>query len=236
MKLTTLVHLVRVLPALAGLLGVQALPACSQSAGAPTVPGASPPEASQGDSSAPTHIAIPAQLKAEPPPPTPVERIRAAPSLEAALKVAKPAFDDTFDSTSDGAKLFATWAVDNLRWSQLSNLEETKYALVMKDPDEERGKRLCGRGLLVEIQAERTAHGKVHHGGIALGYAKVLRFYAVGSTGKLVARKNARFCGVVVGKQSYRNSAGGTAHGLMLVGIFDLPANRDDLPSPKGTR
>lgn len=132
---------------------------------------------------------------------------------------------DTFNESSPGALLLAVWSAKNLKWSELQKLPSTKYSLVMKDPDEERGKLMCARGRVIEIQAEKTETGKVFTGGLFAG-TKIVRFIAVGSSGDLVAKSWAGICGVVIGKQSYQNSMGGTAHAVFLVGMFGLPENK----------
>ena len=57
------------------------------------------------------------------------------------------------------------------------------------------------------------------------GYSDIYRFLAVKSTGNITDESSAKFCGVVIGKMDYANSAGGVAHAIQLVGMFDLPEN-----------
>jgi len=97
-----------------------------------------------------------------------------------------------------------------------------------KDADAERGAHRCVRGRIVEIYAEKTDLGMFYTGGMTDRRYRVYRFIAVGDTGDLVARSRARFCGIVTGRMSYANAAGGTTSAVQLVGIFDLPANRAD--------
>ena len=113
-----------------------------------------------------------------------------------------------------------------MKWSELSQVPATKYGLVMKDPDRERGKRLCIQGSIIEIHAENSGYGKLFHGGIWSDGGNIYRFIAVGSSGELVERSRASFCGVVIGKQDYSNSAGGMTHAVFLVGMFGLPENK----------
>jgi len=149
----------------------------------------------------------------------------AAGSLTEAISVAKPHMTDTFNEMSSGAVLLGAWAIKGLKWSELQKLPSTKHSLVMKDPDEERGKLMCARGTVIEIQAVKTPQGKIFTGGLFSG-AHIIRFIAVGSSGELVARSRTGFCGIVVGKQSYANSVGGSAHAVFLVGMFSLPENK----------
>jgi hypothetical protein len=146
-------------------------------------------------------------------------------TLAEAVALVKPAMNDTFNEVSKGAIVLAAWSIKNMTWSELNKLPPTKHSLVMKDPDEERGKLLCGRGMIIELAAEKTEIGKVHNGGMFVN-SNVYRFIAIGSTGELVAQNWAGFCGVVIGKQSYQNSMGGTAHAVFLVGMFSLPENK----------
>lgn len=152
--------------------------------------------------------------------------IISANTLTDAIKIVKPAMTDTFNDMSPGAASLATWSISHLKWSELNELPATRYALVMKDSDEERGKKLCATGIIVEVASEKTEQGKVYHGGLFDEDRHVYRFTAVGSTGELVAQSQARFCGVVIGREDYSNSAGGTAHAVYLVGMFDLPENK----------
>lgn len=128
---------------------------------------------------------------------------------------------------SKGAAKLIIWGTDNLKWSELQEIPVAKYAMVMKDPESQRGKRICTSGQLVEIEVDNAIPGKkIYHGGIFDESGHLYRFVAIGSTGELVARSRARFCGIVTGQQHYQNSAGGVAHAVHLVGMFDLPENK----------
>ncbi|MCW5792032.1 MAG: hypothetical protein KIT72_16570 [Polyangiaceae bacterium] len=85
-----------------------------------------------------------------PPPPamTPAEIIQKMETLEDAIALAKPAMADTESAVSIGAVLLGAWSIDKLSWNALNALPKTEHKLVMKDPDEERGKVLCTRGQL----------------------------------------------------------------------------------------
>lgn len=148
-------------------------------------------------------------------------------TLAEAIEEAKPLMSDEFNKTSDGALLFALWAVQKMAWVDAAPpKDETTIALVMKDPDEARGKRLCAPGSLIEIQIQKTELGKMFEGLLRTGAYNIVRFIAVGSTGSLVKSSPARFCGVVIGKWDYTNSGGGTGHAVQVVGMFDLPENK----------
>lgn len=110
------------------------------------------------------------QEEREPPPPTPFERIQAAPNLRAAFAIAKPEMVDPRDDEGKGTLLFLAWAARSMVWSDVGVAQdESSYALVMKDADEERGKRMCVPGNLIQISVEKADAGKVHIGREARG-------------------------------------------------------------------
>jgi len=118
------------------------------------------------------------------------------------------------------------WSASRLTWVELMGVAETKRGLVMKDPDAERGKRLCVSGSIVEIRVDRSDGDTLYFGGLVSPSLEVLRFIAVRSTGGLIEDSPARFCGVVTGLQSYLASNGSVLHAVFAVGMFDLPENR----------
>jgi hypothetical protein len=95
-----------------------------------------------------------------------------------------------------------------------------------KDSDAARGKRMCVRGQLIQIQKEKVGDGGLFTGLLLANYSDIYSFIAVGSTGELVSNSNARLCGVAIGNYEYSNSAGGKGHAISIVGMFDLPENR----------
>lgn len=152
-------------------------------------------------------------------------------TLGGAIKLAKPAMDDTANEDSAGFAQLGIWGMKNMRWVQLEVPEnETSVALVQKDPDEARGKRLCAPGTIVQIELQKTAMGKGFIGLFMTDGGNLLRFFVVGSTGTLVGQSHGRICGVVTGKYDYSNSAGGVGHAVAVVGMFDLPENRNGAP------
>jgi hypothetical protein len=130
------------------------------------------------------------------------QRIAAAPSLPDALALAKPI------STT----LVARYAVAKLRFAEV-DAEETNLALVEKDFKAELGKRMCASGEIRRIERADMDNRKVFVGELMTKEQDRVTFLAVGTTGELVKRSTARFCGVVTDK-------------LQLVGMFDLPENR----------
>ena len=141
--------------------------------------------------------------------------------------------NDLPDKHSAGTMLLTAWAARRMRWSDVAvEKDETTYALVQKDTNEERGKRLCASGSIIEIEAVEAADNrKMHRGLLMTSASKVLSFIAVASTGSLADESEARICGVVTGKFDYTKSAGGTGHAIDMVGMFDLPENH-----PRGVK
>jgi len=156
-------------------------------------------------------------------------------SLGEAVAAIKPLMGDEINDVSAGAVALAMWSDSNLNWSDFKNMSQSKYALIMKDSDTERGKLLCAVGSIIEIQSEKLDGHKFYMGGIADDYGRIYRFIAVHSTGDLVAQSEGKFCGVVIGKQSYSNSIGGVAHAVFLVGMFALPENKKDIRPISGS-
>jgi len=101
--------------------------------------------------------------------------------------------------------------------------------MVMKDSNSQRGSRICTGGRVIEISVDNTVPGgKVFLGGMYNDAGQLYRFVAVRSTGEIVANSRAKFCGIVTGQQHYANSVGGIAHAVHLVGMFDLPENKNN--------
>lgn len=170
---------------------------------------------------------VPAAPPVASPSAMPVKEIQMADSLAAAVAVAKPWMTDPFMAMSPGAHLLAAWGADRMAWADVAvQKNETSFALVRKDPDEARGRRMCVAGQIVQISVLRSEAGKMYDGVIVMPGDDLYRFIAVRSTGELLADHRARFCGVVIGAYDYRNSVGGTDHAVQLVGMFDLPENR----------
>ena len=146
-------------------------------------------------------------------------------TLADAIAVAKPSMTDESEKLSSGAVMLGRWSMNHMEWKELNALPDTKRALVMKDADEQRGKKICISGNVIEIGAENVDGKKVYIGGMYTGSMDVYRFIAVKSTGEIAEKSRAKFCGVVIGRFDYANSAGGVAHAVQLVGMFDLPEN-----------
>lgn len=146
-----------------------------------------------------------------------------------AAGLVREALGDSHNDYPAGVPLLALWAGFQLDWSELQKVPKTSVVLVAKDSESEVGKRICVRGRILEIAAERLDGTKVFVGGLSMPGFDILRFIAVRSSGKLVKRSPARFCGIVTGRYSYSNVSGGMTKSLMAVGLFDLPENREPL-------
>lgn len=147
-------------------------------------------------------------------------------TLADAIENAKPRMTDEFDAFPAAAGVLAYWMQNNAtKIGDIKNVELTKRGRILKDSYNERGKRLCVSGNVVEIQVDRSGGFPAYHAGIMNNNGDVTRVLAVGSTGDLVADSNATFCGIVIGKVGFTNAMGGTTSAPYLIGMFDLPEN-----------
>ncbi|MBA2540914.1 MAG: hypothetical protein H0V17_14840 [Deltaproteobacteria bacterium] len=138
-------------------------------------------------------------------------------NLAAAIAVAKPKLTDTRDAPSEGTKLLLRWAAARMRWADVAVAKnETSLEQVEKDPMPQVGKRLCIVGPLAKIEKQTVDGIEIHVARIAIANGDAIEIYAIGSTGTLVKRKPAKFCGVVTG----RYDAGGPP-ATFAVGMFD---------------
>ncbi len=147
-------------------------------------------------------------------------------TLNEAIEAVKPIMTDETNSLSEGAIALALWGNEKMKWKDLQEIPSSKFSLVQKDSDEERGKKICTSGSIVEISAEKTEMGKFYSGGLYGSDGNIYRFLAVGTSGDLVGRSQAKLCGIVIGKQDYSGSNSNTVHAVFLVGMFDLPGNK----------
>jgi hypothetical protein len=161
------------------------------------------------------------------PEPSPMEELVQKQTLAEAVDYLKPQMTDTFNSFPEAAGYLALWWHKNgSKWNDLKDFEDAKFGKVLKDPDTERGKRICTFGSIIEIAADKSAGFTVYHAGIMDRNYKNMRVLAVGSTGEIIAQSTAKFCGIVIGKVGFENAAGGTTEAVYAVGLFDLPENR----------
>ena len=156
-----------------------------------------------------------------------VEQLLSINTLPDVIEMVKPTMSDEFDSLPAAAGVLAFW-MDNkhTKIGDIKILDSSTRGKILKDSYNERGKKLCVSGSIVEIQVDRSSGFTAYHAGIVNNYVDATRLLAIGSTGELVANSNATFCGVVIGKIGFNNAAGGTTNAPYLVGMFDLPENR----------
>lgn len=101
---------------------------------------------------------------------------------------------------------------DKLVWSDVERGGETTLPLIQKDPERERGRKLCVTGTVDTIEKTTIDNRPVHAGTLRTTDGESVQFIAVGSTRSVIARFAGRLCGVASGKS--------------IVGLFDLPENR----------
>lgn len=151
-------------------------------------------------------------------------------SFDEAVSFAKPFMIPKFGETSQGAQLLAIWSVSHdISWSDVSitpGKSMTSFSKVMKDQSEELGKHMCVAGFLIQIEVKHLSNSKVADGLLMDEAERLYSFSALGSSGDLVAKSSAKFCGVVTGRFDYSNSGGGAGHAVELVGMFDLKENK----------
>lgn len=175
---------------------------------------------------APPVIQTTAPIKSEPvkKEPTLADVLVQQEGLSNAIAVMRPHFTDSYSDIPKTALMFWEWSDVKMTWKDLMKIEETQSSLVMKDSQSTRGKRICARGMVVQIF--KHPEQPMFHGTFNFAYSKFLRFLAAKSTGNLVENSPARFCGIVVGTHSYPNVSGGETQGILAVGMFDLPENK----------
>ncbi len=118
---------------------------------------------------------------------------------------------------SEGSKQLARWMAKRGKWADVSvTKSETSIELVEKDAAAQRGKRLCIAGTLERIEKQTVAGVELHEARVVTAQKDAVEVYAVGSTGALVKRTPAKFCGVVTGAQRE-----GKAIVTFAVGMFD---------------
>lgn len=169
----------------------------------------------------PSPVVIP-----EPPQKTAFDVVREQKTLSDTLAIVIPLMEDTFDKQSMGSILLTVWSSENLKWSDVNVISnETSFARVKKDSNEERAKKLCLTGRIIQIARQNSSFGKIYSG-LIMANGNLYNFAAVNSTGDLEDGSIAKYCGIVTGTYDYKNSGGGTGHAVDIVGMFDLPENR----------
>jgi len=156
-----------------------------------------------------------------------VQRAASASTLTEAYAAVAMLMGETLNDVSPGAMALAMWADARGNGADfILPQDETSSKMVRKDIDLARGKRMCVRGFIVEIERQKGTTNPVYAGLLMAEGRDAHHFFAVGSTGELVAQSRARFCGVVTGIYSFANVSGGQTQSIQMVGMFDLPENR----------
>jgi hypothetical protein len=158
--------------------------------------------------------------------PSVTEQLFALRNVEQAITLLRPRFTDTYGPLDEEGTQFSVWAADYLTLESLQAVDETRHAFVMKDSESERGRRICSSGTVVQISVSRDSGRSIATGLLITSGGDLLSFAAVGSTSDILPKSPARLCGVVIGKNDYPNSGGGTGHSVFVVGMFDLPQNK----------
>jgi hypothetical protein len=82
-------------------------------------------------------------------------------SLKDAIEVARPRMENTVSRLDVGSALLTLWASKKMTWDAIQSLPETSPLQFRKDPEAERGKRLCMSGVISSIRAEKTLAGRL---------------------------------------------------------------------------
>ncbi len=155
------------------------------------------------------------------------QQIELLDSVDRAIAFARPDMSDTVDTESPGTTLLARWAAKKMKLADVALAkDETSFDAIAKNAGAERGKRMCVKGPIANIEVAHTEGGDVGNGSLLGGGKHVAYFKAVGDRGDLAAKKGARFCGVVIGNHDYKNASGAVSHAVAIVGMFDLAASK----------
>ncbi len=168
---------------------------------------------------APTTTHVPPTPEEAPPTAPPVPKnILDVKSFPESIAFALPRMTDDRNAPNAGAKLLARYGAAKLQWSDVVIAKnETSLELAEKAPPQAWGKRLCASGTLARIEKQTVDGTELHSARLVTKSGDALEVFAVGSTGRLVKRKPARFCGVVTGRLDV---AGKPA--TFAVGMFEI--------------
>lgn len=181
----------------------------------------SPLSVSVARASASAPAAPPAAVSA-----TPEKEVEQKATLAEAFAFARPQMADTEDESDKGSWTLARWMALHPSWAAIAALPASSVPKVIKDPETERGRRICEPGRVAWIRALPGDGPKVFQGVFQTNDIRYLSFIAVGSTGEVVDNSATTFCGVVTGLLTFSNNSGGKTQSARVVGMFDLPENR----------
>lgn len=147
------------------------------------------------------------------------EQIQAAASLkESALRYGK----DGETVHAQGLAMMAR-VIDKRGGLELFKLlTPTSAADASKDPESARGAALKVAGTVIEIRTEKG----ITEGALLTGNRWIVRFVTAMPSANIYAGTWASFVGVFVQEFAYPNVSGGQTRSLLVVGAFDIPANR----------
>lgn len=106
-----------------------------------------------------------------------------------------------------------------LRWTDVEG-SETTLGHAMRDPEAERGRRLCVQGTVQRIERKDIEGQRAFDGELMTDDGDLVSFAVTGAVGDVVKRSAARLCGRADGTQA------GAVH---IRGMLDLPENRAPL-------
>ena len=166
---------------------------------------------------------------------SPLEILREVKTLSEVTKLMGNSVEDKPNRSNDATGLITYWSSFNMKWNDVFvQSNETSFKKSRKDIDEERFKRMCIDGRLIQIEVVKPVDKTRWFVGLMMDqYQNIYHFNAVKNSGELVGGSFATYCGLVTGLYDYSNSGGGTGHAVDMVGMFDLTENHPEIKKPK---
>lgn len=164
----------------------------------------------------------------------PLEEAKTLPELIKLISSFDGFVDDKPNLSSKATYLITYWSSFHMKWNDVfvSN-NETSFKKSRKDIGEERFKKMCVDGNLIQIEVIKPDDKSKWFVGLMMDkYHNIYHFNAVKGSGDLVEGSFATYCGLVTGLYDYSNSGGGTSHAIDMVGMFDLMENHPEIKSP----
>ncbi len=129
------------------------------------------------------------------------------------------------DEVNEGRKCLEVYVASHPLTLAQVDIEnnETSYGAIMKNPDNEVGKKLCVEGSIVQISENNNIQNGIFGN---WGYSKVYSFHTYGSSGKLMQGSHSWLCGISAGTYSYHNGNGGFTHAAEILGVWYIKENR----------
>jgi hypothetical protein len=140
----------------------------------------------------------------------------------AAEDIAKQASDGETLSAAQGGVIAGMIARDDMGMPLLDAMVSGSLAEAKKDPASSRGKAMRVSGRIIEIRKS----GELFDGAMATDGGTIVHFDTMMSTDGIFEGSYASFRGVFIQEYAYANVSGGQTRSLLLVGAFDIPANR----------